>query len=164
MTDNGDDTWSYTTSLPKQAWEYKFKNGPAGWEPLEAGTECTVTTPDGAFTNRFVDLTDAGDEIELTPYCFATCDICAVSVFDLDADDRALQVYPTSVTDLINVAITRGYTVGTLTIYGSSGDQVYQAAISADATTINVADYASGMYIMTLSTEEFVSTQRFVKL
>lgn len=164
MTDNGDDTWSTTIALAKQPWEFKYKNGPDGWEPLDAGTECTVTTPDGAFTNRFIDLTDAADVVELTPYCFATCDICAVSVFDLDADHGALQVFPTSVTDVVNVAISRAYTTGTLTVYGTNGDQVHQSTISTDATMLNVTDYSAGMYIVTLSTEEFVATQRFVKL
>ena len=163
MTDNGDDTWSYTTTLPKQGWEFKYKNGPDGWEPLEAGTECTVTTPDGAFTNRFIDLTDAGDEVNVTPYCFGTCDICAVGTVDLSAEDAALKVFPTSTADMINVSIEKAYTDGTLSVYNSNGSLVYTAKIDGALTTVDASTYTAGLYIVTLSTDEYVATRRFVK-
>jgi len=163
MTDNGDGTFSATFELEKRAWEYKFKNGPDGWENLMAGDECTVTSPDGVFTNRVIDLTDTGDEFSTIAYCFEACAICITSVNDLEVDNSSLEVFPTLVQDHINIAVDRAFTDGQISIYSIDGGLISQFGINNSQVSVDAVDYASGLYIIDFRSNEFRATQKVVK-
>jgi type IX secretion system substrate protein/PA domain-containing protein len=78
MTDNGDGTYTYTITgiTAGDTLEYLFQNGlNTNWEGFPAfGGGCTVTTPDGAFTNRF--LVGPITNSTLGTVCFNSCDLC----------------------------------------------------------------------------------------
>lgn len=76
MTDlDGDGVWETTLLIPDGAYEYKFQLDV--WtvpEEFPAGEPCTITDPSGAFTNRFIEVT------EDATVCFTwnSCDGCGV--------------------------------------------------------------------------------------
>lgn len=67
MTDMGDGLWSYTVLLAPGPAEWKFKNGPGGWEP-NIGGDC------GNGNNRVFEVPVSEEPVEVGPFCFATCD------------------------------------------------------------------------------------------
>lgn len=70
MMDNGDGTWSLTFGLNAgDSLEYKFKNGPDGWEDIP-GEACTA----GGFGNNRLLVVPTDDATE--SYCFASCFAC----------------------------------------------------------------------------------------
>ena len=80
MVDNMDGTWSLTLQLNEgDTVEYKFKNGPDGWENF--GGPCTS---DGAFGNRFVIVPAMADTLETV--CFNSCFACGISNTTLTVD------------------------------------------------------------------------------
>ncbi len=75
MTDNGDNTWSYTGSFGEgDMLAYKFKNGPGGWEANEV-RECTV---EGTLGDR--GHTVGGADEVLATVCFNSCFGCFTDV------------------------------------------------------------------------------------
>ncbi|MEL6924983.1 MAG: T9SS type A sorting domain-containing protein, partial [Bacteroidota bacterium] len=69
MVDNNNDSiYSATVTLPAGDYQYKFKNGPSGWESVSG--DCT----DGG--NRTISV--SADTI-VTPVCFTLCDACVVT-------------------------------------------------------------------------------------
>ncbi len=77
MTDNMDGTYTYTITgvTAADTVEYKFQNGfNMNWEEFTAGDVCTVTTPDGMFTNRAFIAPIANGAVG--PVCFNSCEAC----------------------------------------------------------------------------------------
>ncbi|MFK7934550.1 MAG: PA domain-containing protein [Saprospiraceae bacterium] len=71
MTDNGDNTWSLTVDLTAfDTTQYKFKNGPDGWEEA-IPADCTV----GATGNRFVVVSQT-EPLSVGTVCFNSCATC----------------------------------------------------------------------------------------
>jgi len=71
MTDNGDNTWSYTGRFGEgDMLAYKFKNGPAGWEANEVRS-CTL---EGTLGDR--GHTVGGADEVLPTVCFNSCFSC----------------------------------------------------------------------------------------
>ena len=80
MTDNGDETYSVTVSvMQNDTIEYKFKNGPDGWEEAIPG-DCTINGDVGA--NRFIIVGDM--DMSVDEVCFNECVACdlVIDVFD----------------------------------------------------------------------------------
>ncbi len=72
MVDNGDGTWSLTlTMYPASTIEYKFKNGPDGWENFDGA--CLVS---GSGSNRH--YTAGDDDASLDAVCFNSCYACGL--------------------------------------------------------------------------------------
>ena len=74
-----DGIWTATLPIPAGAIEYKFQVDQ--WKDQETfrGTEiCTVTTPDGQFTNRYKVIPSAG--LALDTVCWSSCYACGASV------------------------------------------------------------------------------------
>ena len=75
MTDNGDNTWSYTGRFGQgDMLAYKFKNGPAGWEANEVRS-CTV---EGTLGDR--GHTVGGADEVLPTVCFNSCFSCFADI------------------------------------------------------------------------------------
>lgn len=86
MTDNGDGTWSFTASITASAEggvQYKFLNGPDGFEPSGDLAACGVDDGFGGF-NRTADLNSLED-VDLPLVCFASCDGCFDTFVDVTA-------------------------------------------------------------------------------
>ena len=74
MTDEGGGVWSATVPLEEgSTHQYKFKNGPGGWEPGQAA--CGVSDGFGGF-NRTITVGDA--DAVLPAICFNACAACVV--------------------------------------------------------------------------------------
>jgi len=67
MTDNGDGTYSITFMLDPGTYDFKFKNGPGGWEnvPLEC------QSPVDGNANRFFDIEE--EQVTSLTACFEQC-------------------------------------------------------------------------------------------
>lgn len=76
--DDGDNVWTTTISVLNGTYEYKFQLDEwAESEQFDGSDACTMTSEDGAFTNRLVLIT--GD-VDLGPVCYASCYDCGQSV------------------------------------------------------------------------------------
>lgn len=167
MTDeDGDGIYTVTLELNKLSYEYLFKNGPEGWETFAGGEDCTVTTPDGMFTNRVIDLTEAGDTSASDEYCFESCVACSVGTNDLPINNSLINVYPTIANDAIYVDILSPITSGTVQIYSLNGMLLHTSQISSSTSSnrLEISEYTQGTYIITLTTDTFISTKRFIKM
>lgn len=81
LTDQGNGIWSGTFTLQEgQTYQYKFKNGPSGWESGQAA--CGVPDGFGGF-NRTV--TPSGPAT-LSAVCFNSCDPCPAASCDQNPD------------------------------------------------------------------------------
>jgi hypothetical protein len=80
LSDNGDGTWSVTLAFTPGDLEYKFKNGPDGWEDNPA-QDCNVNN------NRGITIPDDVAELNLDVVCFNSCEACPgpepLTAFDL---------------------------------------------------------------------------------
>ncbi len=98
MTNDGNGVWSYTGTFTEgDVLQYKFKNGPSGWEAGQAA--CGVDDGNGGF-NRTVTVTETATLAAVcfnscTP-CVLTCDVNPDAVFcdNLDAYNTALKLGP----------------------------------------------------------------------
>ncbi len=71
MTNIGNNIWSITKTLDAgTTYQYKFKNGPGGWEQVQAA--CGVDDGFGGL-NRFINPTE---DVTLSTVCFGSCDPC----------------------------------------------------------------------------------------
>ena len=77
MTDeNGDGIYQITIELLPGGHEYRFANGGTleVFEPFIG--ECTTTTADGEYTNRYLFIDSEETNLILPAYCFEQCDLC----------------------------------------------------------------------------------------
>ena len=164
--DDGDGVWTVDLELEKIRYEYKFKNGPEGWENLVAGTPCTFTTDDGQFTNREIDLEGAEATSEAGEVCFESCEMCAVGTNDLEANNDLIKLYPTIAQDMMYLDVLTSFENGTVQIISLQGElmNTIQIGNNTNGNVINVANYPQGTYMLSLTTDTFRSTKRFVKM
>lgn len=164
--DDGDGIYTVTLELNKSVYEYKFKNGPDGWEEFQGGESCTVTTPDGQFTNRVIDLTEADELSESGVFCFESCMSCSVSTDDIIADNTLISLYPTLANDHIILDISTTFEVGEVQILSMDGSVLRTQAIGNQSigNLINVSALQQGTYILYLTTDAFRGTKKFVKI
>lgn len=165
--DDGDNVWSVTIELLATTYEYKFKNGPEGWEEFAGGEECTMTTPDGEFTNRVIDLEGAGDTSESGLFCFESCEACIVSTNDVAIDNSLISIMPTVTSDQLLVTSKVNFENNSkLIIYSLDGamDRTVILTPNTNSQMIDVNHLAKGIYFISLNTESTISTQRFIKI
>lgn len=73
MTDMGNGVWSLTKMLaPDVSYQYKFKNGPGGWE--QAPAACGVDDGNGGFNRSITPTVD----VTLPTVCFSSCVACVL--------------------------------------------------------------------------------------
>ena len=117
MSDNGDGSWSITMALEATTYEYKFQNGPGGWEELECGG------------NRSVVVT-IGEAIS-TQGCFGQCS--EVCVLDPDPADITFQVDASQIdVDSAGMFVIGSFTTpawqfGALAMSDDDGDGIWTA-------------------------------------
>ncbi|MEQ8702283.1 MAG: T9SS type A sorting domain-containing protein [Phaeodactylibacter sp.] len=103
MVEGADNVWSITLEFPESdTFEYKFQNGPGGWEDIDEsiGDPCTL----GDFGNRFVvvEETDVTTDLVCFNYC-VTCDM--VVGIDEQTLQASIEVFPNPVRDILNVQV-----------------------------------------------------------
>ena len=166
--DDGDGVWTVTLELDKTIYEYKFKNGVDGenQESLVEGSSCTVTTPDGMFTNRLIDLTESEATSSAGVVCYESCEACMTNTTDLEANNNLIKLYPTIAQDLMYLDVLTSFDNGIVQIISLQGElrNTIQIGNNTTGNAINVANYPQGTYILSLTTDTFRSTQRFIKI
>lgn len=158
--------YRYTTTLPAGDYEYKFKNGPDGWEAFNDGDPCTITSDDGSgnvFINRAISLSGNSASESTQVFCFNTCDNCGVSVDDLNIDNTMLEVRPTVSAEYFDLTFHTN-SDSQLSILSTQGELITNESIRANVTTMRVdaIDLAPGMYFINLVTEDAIATHRVV--
>lgn len=101
--DDGDEVYSITLTLEQGlTYEYKFKNGPDGWEDIDTsiGDDCTL----GGYGNRYVEVTD--QDVELNEVCFGYCIDCNVVGTNDLAEHINLQIMPNPVAVMQPLTLT----------------------------------------------------------
>jgi plastocyanin len=122
LTDNGDDSWSVTLGLEAGSYEYKFLNGPGGFENLECGG------------NRSVAVAEGDAPFEQT-FCFGQCsESCIV---DPEPADITFSLDMSQVIGLEadNVFVTGSFTDpawqgGGVLMDDSDGDLVFTSTVT----------------------------------
>ncbi len=116
MTDNGDGTWSATVQVaPRMAYEYKFKNGPDGWEEVAAG--CAF----GFLANREVKVSNI--DVALPTVCFSGCVGCGLVGVTFTVDMSQENV------DAAGVRVAGSFTEWTDVLLTDVGNGIWSATI-----------------------------------
>ncbi len=157
---DGDGIYSVTVELAPAMVEYKFVNG-ATYEELEEG-DCTITDPSGQFINRLLTM-EAKDTI-VDAYVFESCDLMIVNVDQTTFDSNLFTIAPNPAMDQVSVTCDVKEEK-LVTILDINGSVIQQFTMAASQSSMNVMlnDFASGMYIMTVTSDKTRSAQKFIK-
>jgi thiol-disulfide isomerase/thioredoxin len=86
---------------------------------------------------------------------------CSAASLDQNALEANLSIYPNPVSELLNIQVDY---IQNVSIYDASGKTVFTNAYNnIDQIALNVSDFETGIYIVTVSTSNGVVTSRFVK-
>jgi hypothetical protein len=171
MTDNGDGTWSviipitYNTTV--DSFEYKFQVDE--WASQEefvadggAGT-CTVTS--GGFTNRHASVND----LMQVGYCWSECSSCftpmTISTNKVEVDENLFSINPSLVSNFANIMFSEDLTNQEKQVYvlNAVGQVVYSTTVNnSNQLRIETANYANGMYFVSVQSENVRLTKKFV--
>ena len=115
---------------------------------------------DGTAETSFeiTDIYDHGDHLTFHVHFFDT----GIEDYQLAGNVR---VYPNPATDVINVQCTMNNEQwgGNLQLFDVYGKLLQIVPITSETTPINVADLASGIYFVCVTTDQGIATKRFVK-
>jgi len=80
-----------------------------------------------------------------------------------DEDPTSLMVYPNPASNYINVKISSGTRVGTISIYNMSGELVKLVDINGEERDIDISGIAKGTYIISVEDEKETLVKKFIK-
>jgi hypothetical protein len=154
MTEGADNIWSITLELPVgDTLEYKFQNGPGGWESIDEsfGDPCTL----GDFGNRFVVVGDMDSTTDLVcfNYC-VTCDI--VSVTNIQQTD--INIFPNPTTGELFI---EGLEAERVDIFSNTGQLV--RSVAQPGNRLDMSGLPAGMYMLRMESKDSVYSARVVK-
>ncbi len=81
----------------------------------------------------------------------------------VNANKIEVLVYPNPATDLVNIELTQAATEAKLVIVNTLGQVVYQSEISENRHTLDMSNFAAGLYLMQIKSSEGEMTERIVK-
>lgn len=171
LTDNGNGTWSVTLPLLStiDSFEYKFivkrTNGLSNVEEVfDPSATCTKTT--GQFTNRLGALSD-----NIQPgFCWNECTTCftpvpTVGVNGVEVDENLFSINPSLVSNFANIMFSEDLTNQEKQVYvlNAVGQVVYSTTVNnSNQLRIETANYANGMYFVSVQSENVRLTKKFV--
>lgn len=163
MTNEGNNIWSYTTALAQgDTVQYKFKNGPDGWETVDVslGGDCTL----GGFGDRFV--VPGSEDITLDPVCFGYCVSCQTVGTEDVAFNAALNIFPNPAKEATNIKYNfEQATDLVIRMTNSLGQVIAERKINnarSGIEEINVSELAAGMYFLYITDGERAKTETLV--
>ena len=143
------------------------------WDAVEGATEYAVYFEGeklGTLAGTIAGIQDLEPE---TTYCFTVTaineagesahseEVCATTAPDAIAENvAALNVYPNPAVD--RVVIETEATIEAVSIYTLTGVMIY-SEVDLNNNTIDVTDFASGVYVMKVRTENGEVVKRFIK-
>jgi hypothetical protein len=84
----------------------------------------------------------------------------AESAIHAPENDGGIFLYPNPVNDCLSVNVPQD---GCLSVYDSTGRQLFSASVPQGITTLNTGDYGTGIYFLQLVTGDSTSCVRFLK-
>lgn len=151
MTEGADNIWSITLEVPaNDTFEYKFQNGPDGWETIDEsfGDPCTL----GDFGNRFVVVEEAAVVTDLV--CFNYCVTCDLVVgVDENALQAGVKVFPNPARDILNVQLdlpsaTESLQIRLLNMLGQEVLSGHYGQLQSDNIELDVSGLPTGAYLI----------------
>lgn len=159
--DDGDGIWETTISLVAGPTQYKFL-ADGTEEIFMEGDPCTITSPDGIFTNRLIEV--EGDETVCFP--FESCDMCTVGTNDLTVEENLFTIAPTLTADNSIITFNTDFTgEKSIRVFNVMGEMVYtnELAPTADAHQIEVITFAKGIYMVHVQVGNVIATKKIMK-
>lgn len=166
MTDNGDGTWTATIPIGVPiggSYDLEWKHQVNGWqvdEILTDGDSCTLTT--GSFTNRYAQISSS----YTTPvYCWAVCTECLSNTNGLVQNKDLFKLNPSLVRDFTNITFNADVVNQDkqVFVYNAVGELVANTTVNnQNIYRLETANFANGLYFVTVKTETSMLTQKFV--
>ena len=149
MNDNGDGSWSLTKSLEAATYEFKFQNGPSGYEELDCGGNRSVEVVLGAPVSY--------------QGCFAQCsDICSV---DPDSADVTFQVDASQIAVSSDGMFLMGsftepaWQLGAIAMNDDDGDNIWTATVTVDGPAAFQYKFNNGLTVTIDSLPDFTGEE-----
>jgi len=146
---DGSGVYEAVFNLPPGVTEYKFLNGPEGWEDFADGAPCTVSFDDGngnLFVNRFIDIEGSNNNI-VEEYCFNSCAACTVSNDNVLFNNNLFHIRP-NVSNGIFQFEKGDQSISTLVLHSTNGTVVENLTAQLDESSFDLSHLPSGMYFM----------------
>jgi hypothetical protein len=166
LTDNGDGTWSYTTSLPAGTEvQYKFINGNAwGADEMNITAECGVDGGSGSF-NRLLEV--GGEDVETPFYCFDFCVTCDLVAIDETALDAGVSIFPNPAEETLHIRFDLAETTENLNvrIFNTLGQAVYEkylGRLQTETLQVDIRPLPAGVYLVQVADNKTRLTRTIV--
>jgi len=78
-------------------------------------------------------------------------------------NNKDLMISPNPATSSINVYVPKGFENAKLSVFDVLGKEIYKVELNTLHSTINIAKWNSGVYLVRIATETESQTKRFVK-
>jgi len=149
-----DGVWEVMVPLPVGNIEYKFTvDGWATSEQFVGGEPCTITT--GGFTNRAASITTAST---MPVVCWESCVDCPAGVDELN--ENGIVIAPNPASSVLNVSAKSE--IQSIVMYDVNGRLVQSVSNNGASASINVSNMNHGLYLVCVTTNKGVYTQRVI--
>ena len=149
-----DGVWEVMVPLPVGNIEYKFTvDGWATSEQFVGGEPCTITT--GGFTNRAASITTAST---MPVVCWESCVDCPAGVDELN--ENGIVIAPNPASSVLNVSAKSE--IQSIVMYDVNGRLVQSVSNNGASASINVSNMNHGLYLVSVTTNKGVYTQRVI--
>ncbi|MBI1227433.1 MAG: T9SS type A sorting domain-containing protein [Bacteroidetes bacterium] len=164
MTDLGNDIWEITLELPVgDVIQYKFKNGPNGWETNDDLMDCGIDDGNGAFNRQ---NTIGSTNETLGTYCFNWCVDCALVGTNETVFAKSVGVNPNPAGDYVNLTYNfENLTNLDVRLVNSLGQLMVERRLDNavnGSERLNISSLPSGAYTVVFSNGEQSVAKRLI--
>lgn len=168
MIEGLNNIWTLTLELEPGIYDYKFLNGPTGWENIDnsIGEDCTY----GGYASRRIEVGDV--EIITDLVCFGYCLPCGSVIIHSDTGEEILKdnisISPNPAKDILNIEIDLPEVTGHLSIrllnaFGQVIHEQYLGQLKKDQIELNLSPLPTGAYQLQLRDGHAQYTQTIIK-